>query len=142
MADLLVAQDGAVRITEGGALRVLESDSGVPTRARVTLRQDQSVSSSYDIGDVVVWTATFVDGDSEPVDPTLVVFVWRLFDGTETTYEYGTDPEVELEAVGVYTFVTPELTQNGKHVCRVDGTEPFAAAERAIGVRSSRFANP
>lgn len=43
---------------------------------------------------------------------------------------------------GVYTFTAPELTQSGLHTCRVDGTDPTGAAERSIGVRQSRFANP
>ena len=142
MADLLVAQDGDAFLLEDGDLFALESDSGAPSRATVTLRQDQSVNSYYDVGDVVFWTATFADGDGVPVDPTIVRFVWRLFDGTETTYVFGDDPEVDTTGVGVYTFLTPELTLNGKHVCRVDGTEPYAAAERAVGVRTSKFANP
>jgi hypothetical protein len=139
MADLLIAQDGAAFLTEDGRLMALQSDSGVASGARVTLVADQA---RYDVGDVVFCTATFVDRDGEPIDPTIVSFVWRLFDGTETTFTYGDDAAVDLDNVGIYTFTSPEITQAGKHVCRVDGTEPYAAAERPIPVRTSSFANP
>jgi hypothetical protein len=139
MADLLIAQDGAALLTEDGRLMVLQSDNGVQTGARVTLVADQV---RYDVGDVAFFTATFVDRGGEPIDPTIVSFVWRLFDGTETSFSYGDDPEVELVNVGIYTFSSPEITQFGKHVCRVDGTDPYAAAERPIPVRASSFANP
>ena len=49
---------------------------------------------------------------------------------------------VDTTDTGVYTFTAPELTQSGLHTCRVDGTDPTGAAERSIGVRQSRFANP
>lgn len=139
MADLLLAQDGSPFVTEDGRLMVLQSDTGGSVGARVTLTSDLA---RYDVGDVAFCTATFVDRDGEPIDPAIVTFVWRLFDGTETSFSYGDDPEVELVNVGIYTFTTPEISQFGKHVVRVDGTDPYAAAERPIPVRASSFANP
>lgn len=142
MADLLLAQDTEFLATEGGALLALQGDDGLSTATTVTLRQNRSTNAYYWIGDVPVFTATFVDTASAAVDPTIVAFTWRLFDGTESTYTYGTDSEVEQTSTGVYTFAAPELTMAGKHTCRVDGTEPTGAAERSIGVHQSQFANP
>jgi len=141
--DYLLAQDEDYFMAfEDGSLIALESDSGTTAAATVTLRQNLTSNAYYWIGDVPVFTATFVDVDSEATDPAIVVFTWRLFDGTETSYTFGDDDEVDTTATGVYTFTAPELTQSGLHTCRVDGTDPTGAAERSIGVRQSRFANP
>ncbi len=140
--DFLLGQNGDPLTLEDGSLWALESDSGVTAVATVTLRQNLSTNAYYWIGDVPVFTATFVDLDGAATDPTIVVFTWRLFDGTETTYTFGDDDEVDTTGIGVYTFIAPELTQSGKHTCRVDGTDPTAAAERSIGVRQSQFDNP
>ncbi len=136
--DLWLTEEGDPWLAEDGALLVLESDDGAPTAATVTLTQNRSTNAYYWIGDVPVWTATF----SPAEDPAVVVFTWRLFDGTETSYTFGDDDEVDTTDTGVYTFTAPELTQSGKHTCRVDGTDPTGAAERSIGVRASQFANP
>lgn len=139
--DLWLNEDGDPWLAEDGSLLVLESDNGSARAATVTLRQNVN-PANYWIGDVPVFTATFVDLDGAATDPTIVVFTWRLFDGTETSYTFGDDDEVDTTDTGVYTFTAPELTQPGLHTCRVDGTDPTGAAERSIGVRQSRFANP
>lgn len=136
--DLWLTEEGDPWLAEDGSLLVLESDDGAPTAATVTLTQNRSTNAYYWIGDVPVFTATF----SPAEDPAIVVFTWRLFDGTETSYTFGDDDEVDTTDTGVYTFTAPELTQPGLHTCRVDGTDPTGAAERSIGVRQSRFANP
>ena len=141
--DYLLAQDEDYFLAfEDGSLIALESDSGTIAAATVTLRQNLSTNAYYWIGDVPVFTATFVDVDGEATDPAIVVFTWRLFDGTETSYTFGEDDEVETTDAGVFVFTAPELTQSGKHTCRVDGTDPTGAAERSIGVRASQFDNP
>lgn len=140
--DLWLTEEGDPWLAEDGSLLVLESDDGAPTAATVTLTQNRSTNAYYWIGDVPVFTATFVDLDGAATDPTIVVFTWRLFDGTETSYTFGDDDEVDTTDTGVYTFTAPEFTQSGLHTCRVDGTDPTGAAERSIGVRQSRFANP
>lgn len=139
--DLWLTEDGDPWLAEDGSLLVLESDNGSARAATVTLRQNVN-PANYWIGDVPVFTATFTDTDGGASDPAIVVFTWRLFDGTETSYTFGDDDEVDTTATGVYTFTAPELTQSGLHTCRVDGTDPTGAAERSIGVRQSRFANP
>lgn len=136
--DLWLTEEGDPWLAEDGSLLVLESDDGAPSAATVTLTQNRSTNAYYWIGDVPVFTATF----SPAEDPAVVVFTWRLFDGTETSYTFGDDDEVDTTDTGVYTFTAPELTQSGKHTCRVDGTDPTGAAERSIGVRASQFANP
>lgn len=139
--DLWLTEEGDPWLAEDGSLLVLESDDGAPTAATVTLRQNVT-PATYWIGDVPVFTATFVDLDAAATDPAIVVFTWRRFDGTESSYTFGTDDEVDSTGIGVYTFIAPELDQQGLHTCRVDGTDPTGAAERSIGVRQSRFANP
>lgn len=141
MPDFLLGEDSDPLTLEDGSLWALEGDSGVTAVATVTLRQNVN-PGNYWIGDVPVFTATFVDLDSVATDPAIVVFTWRRFDGTESSYTFGTDDEVDSTGVGVYTFIAPELDQQGLHTCRVDGTDPTAAAERSIGVRASKFANP
>ena len=140
--DLWLTEEGDPWLAEDGSLLVLESDDGAPTAATVTLTQNRSTNAYYWIGDVPVFTATFVDLESVATDPAIVVFTWRRFDGTESSYTFGTDDEVDSTGVGVYTFIAPELDQQGLHTCRVDGTDPTAAAERSIGVRQSKFDNP
>ena len=140
--DLWLTEEGDPWLAEDGSLLVLESDDGAPTAATVTLTQNRSTNAYYWIGDVPVFTATFVDLDAAATDPAIVVFTWRRFDGTESSYTFGTDDEVDSTGIGVYTFIAPELDQQGLHMCRVDGTDPTAAAERSIGVRASKFANP
>lgn len=140
--DYLLAQDEDYFLAfEDGSLIALESDSGTTAAATCTLRQNVN-PANYWIGDVPVFTATFVDTNGDAVDPAIVVFTWRLFDGTETSYTFGEDEQVDTTDTGVFVFTTPELTQSGLHTCRVDGTDPTGAAERSIGVRQSRFANP
>lgn len=139
--DLWLNEDGDPWLAEDGSLLVLESDAGSARVATVTLRQNVN-PANYWIGDAPVFTATFTDTDGNATDPGIVVFTWRLFDGTETSYTFGDDDEIDTTDVGVYVFTAPELTQSGLHTCRVDGTDPTGAAERSIGVRQSRFANP
>lgn len=141
--DLWLTEEGDPWLAEDGSLLVLESDDGARTAvATVTLRQNRSTNAYYWIGDVPVFTATFVDLNGGATDPAIVVFTWRRFNGTESSYTFGTDNKVDSTGIGVYTFTAPELNQQGLHTCRVDGTDPTAAAERSIGVRQSRFANP
>ena len=96
--DYLLGENGDPLMLEDGSLWALESDSGVTAVATVTLRQNLSTNAYYWIGDVPVFTATFVDLDGAATDPTIVVFTWRLFDGTETTYTFGDDDEVDTTA--------------------------------------------
>ena len=72
MPDILLGQDGDPLTLEDGSLWALESDSGTTAAATCTLRQNVN-PATYWIGDVPVFTATFVDLDSVATDPTIVV---------------------------------------------------------------------
>lgn len=139
--DLWLTEEGDPWLAEDGSLLVLQADSGTTAVATVTLRQNVN-PATYWIGDAPVFTATFVDLNGGATDPAIVVFTWRRFNGTESSYTFGTDDKVDSTGIGVYTFTAPELGRQGLHTCRVDGTDPTAAAERSIEVRQSRFANP
>lgn len=137
MPDLLLAEDGTFLSLESGlGFFAMEYDTGEFATGIVALRQDQSVNSYYDIGDVPLWTATFTS-DGEPVSPTAVRFIVRTPSGTETVHDLG-DDDVTTVSAGVYRLTAPVLTTNGVHWCRVVGTDPNTAAERPIGVRSRK----
>lgn len=138
MAELIAAQDGGLIELEGGGYWALESDDGIPATGTVTLRQDHPVNHYYDIGDVPVFTATFVDLAGVRVDPASASFAFRTPSGVETSYDFPTDGEVSTSSTGVYVLIAPELATFGVHWCRVVGTDPYAAAERPIGVRSRK----
>lgn len=95
-----------------------------------------------DIGDLRYITIAFVDEAGVAADPTTVTFRLRTPDGTETSYVYGTDPEVERTAVGAYRFaLTPSVS--GPHHYRWVGAGAVAEAEEGfIRVRGSAFTTP
>jgi hypothetical protein len=66
----------------------------------------------------------------------------RSPDGGETSYTYGTDPEVVRDDVGVY-HLDLRLTAEGPWSVRFVGTGALVAAvESLITARASRFAQP
>ena len=101
------------------------------------------MSTTFDVGDKPVFTATFKDPADTLTDPTTVVFLWRTPAGTETDYIYLTDSEVTRSSVGVFVFNAPTITVAGSHYCRAKATAGLiAAAELGIGVSASKFTNP
>ena len=138
MADLLLTQGADFLATEGGNLLALQSATST-TSGTVTLVQNLPRNHYYDIGDVPVFTATFLDLAGALTDPEEVEFLFVLPNGSPSTWVFGTDDEVDTTGTGVYVFVAPELTVRGVHWCRVESTEITAAAERAIGVRETKF---
>lgn len=141
MAAVLALQSGGALLLESGAPMLLESGTAPAGVANVTLRQDHPANSYYDIGDIVEYTATFTTLDGDPIDPDVVVFSLKVPAGTVTSYTFGSDADVVQASAGVYVLTSPELAASGVHWCRVDGTGPYAAAERPVGVRSSRFSS-
>ena len=62
------------------------------------------VDSTIQVGNVVRATGAFTNAldDFNPIDPSLVYCTVFEPDGTETTYQWGTDPQVQKTSIGVY----------------------------------------
>ncbi len=57
----------------------------------------------HDLGDVILVSAAFVDGDTEaPIDPDAVMLSIRTPAGVVTTYTHGVNSTIVKEAVGQY----------------------------------------
>lgn len=95
-------------------------------------------------GSTVRITGTFLDQDDTDTDPTVsVVFKIRSPSGTETTYTYGTDAELQRESTGDYTCDV-RVTEGGRWLYRWEaqttiGTTAYVAGEGAIVVQRSDF---
>lgn len=81
---------------------------------------------SFVVGSSPRFHATFSVDDVD-TDPTAVTFTWRIGTGDETEWVYGTDPEVEKDAVGQYSVVLP-VTAAGVWYGRWEGTGAAIAA--------------
>jgi hypothetical protein len=93
--------------------------------------------NTYDIGDRIVCSATFVDADGEPVDPDTVSFEMRLPNRSKVTKVYGTDPEVQKTGVGVYE-ISRDVELSGDYYYRFWSTgNGKAAGEMHFKVRWS-----
>lgn len=99
------------------------------------------MTSSREMGQQSVWTATFKDDNNAPVDPATVVFKWMTSasSSSSTTYTYGTDDEITRKDVGVYEFTSPVYTNSGAHFLRAESTAPASAHETSIQVQQSWF---
>ncbi len=84
--------------------------------------------ADYDIGDTRNLSVTFSVGGSL-TDPTTVTFKMKEPDGTETTYVFGTDPELTNPSTGVYTVSWP-ITQSGIHRYKFVATGTVEQAEQ------------
>lgn len=97
------------------------------------------MTSIYDIGDEVRCSVTFTDQDGNDADPGTVEFKYQQPDGTETTYTYGTDPEVVKSSTGNY-HVDVSVTAAGYWYYRWEGTGVVQSASEAWFVaRRSEF---
>lgn len=87
------------------------------------------------IGQQSVWTATFRDDTGALVDPATVTFKWQQVGETSaTSFEHGTDPEVEHPSDGVYVFTAPWFQTSGRYVCWCESTVPYTSNEQTIEV--------
>ena len=95
--------------------------------------------SNKEIGDRPKFQTTFTT-DGTPADPTVVKFLLRLPDGTETVY---VSPDVTNPSVGVYEFENYQLVQAGEHCYRFNGSGAVvASAESTFTVRETCFTAP
>ncbi len=82
----------------------------------------------YDIGDLVLLTATFRDLNGVLTDPSTPTIKVRTPNGTLTSYVYPTDAAMVKDVVGVYYLqFTP--TVDGYHGWSALGTAAVAAGE-------------
>lgn len=99
----------------------------------------------YDVGDVARLSCIFTklqSGRKVKADPTVVKVKVRDPNNRETTYTYGTDPEVVRDGVGEYHIDRPTSTV-GEWWHRWIGTGAVAtASEEKYTVRKSVFAAP
>ena len=81
---------------------------------------------------------TFRDQDDVLTNPTTVKFKTRTPAGTETTYTYGTDAEVERESTGLYlASVVPD--EAGRWFFRWETTGPVYTTAGNFIVQYSPF---
>ena len=92
---------------------------------------------THDLGDKRRLTVTFTDINAAAADPTTITFRMLEPDDTQTSYVYGTDPEVVKSATGIY-YVDWDVAQAGRHSYRFIGTGTVAQAAEAdfYGLRS------
>lgn len=96
----------------------------------------------YDIGDRPIITATFADITGGAAVATVVTFIVKTPNGTETSYPAG-HADVTNPSTNVWKLQMPTLAEAGRHAIRTKSTSSIVAAEEAtLTVRASRFASP
>lgn len=100
-------------------------------------------SSDVTVGTAPTVTATFVDADGAPADPSAIEVVTLAPDDTRTVYT-SPDATITNPAVGTWVFTFPAaITLHGKWWVRVAGTATIvAASEVSFRVRPSNTAAP
>ena len=98
---------------------------------------------TFDIGDQVKVTATFVDFAGVLTTPTAVKFQVEQADGTETSYTQAA-PEVANPSTGVWTLlITLTANDPGRWYVRTRGTAFLLAADEDwFDVKRSVFTVP
>lgn len=84
--------------------------------------------SYYEVGDRPSISSTFTSGGTL-TDPTTLTFTYRTPAGVETTWVYGTNPEIVRSSLGVYTLELP-LTEAGRWDYKWTATGTVAAVDR------------
>ena len=65
------------------------------------------ITTSWKAGASPSFTISTVDDDGDAADPSSLVVVETVPDGTATTYTYGVDSEIVKSSTGVYVFTGP-----------------------------------
>lgn len=85
-------------------------------------------------------TVTFQDESGTGIDPDTVVLKTMSPCGTETTYTYGTDAEVQRETTGQYLGdITPDRAGRWRFRWESTGTETTTVIEDSFIVQASKF---
>ena len=98
------------------------------------------MNTGYIVGDKPRVKATFLEIDTnDPIDPSTVKVIVMQPDGTETTYIYGTDSEVEKISTGVYAIaLLLDSSGHWKFLWKGLGTLS-GAAKAVVAVRPTGF---
>ena len=98
------------------------------------------MANTYDKGDLVRISASCKDSAGALVNPTGLLFKYKVGSGATTTYTYGTDEEVVRTGTGIY-YVDLSLTEDDTHYYyRWEATGTGQAAEEGeLVVKDSRF---
>lgn len=95
--------------------------------------------NTYDVGDQVRCSVTFTNSSGDPVDPTTVLFKYKINRGSTVTLTYGIDAAVVKTDTGDY-YVDVTITQEGTWSYRFEGSgNVTAAAEGSFLARDSAF---
>jgi len=96
------------------------------------------MARKYEVADMIRLSASFtVNGVA--TDPTTVTLKIMPDGGSETVYEYGTDPELEKESVGNY-FCDFAIPSEGDWYYKWYGTgDAYAAKQGSFEVIDSYF---
>lgn len=85
-------------------------------------------------------TATFQDEDGTAVDPATITLKTRDPRGTETSYIYGTDAEVQRQEAGIYLGdITPDRAGRWRFRWESTGTGQTTVIENSFIVQASEF---
>lgn len=102
---------------------------------------DQLLNAPQFVKGVQVYvSASFTNASGSLVDPTGVVFKWKLKNGSTTTLTYGVDAALVKDATGVY-HVTFTPSSAGIHYIQwtTTGTTLVGAWESTIVITESNF---
>lgn len=96
--------------------------------------------AAYERDQTITLSTTFRDAEGDLADPSDVVCMVEMPDGTQTTYNDGTTPAVSNPSVGAYQIVIP-ATQSGMVTYRWVGTtgQSVAVDQRQLHVLLSPF---
>lgn len=91
-------------------------------------------------GGAVMFLIDVTDPESgDHVDPAELTGMLRKPDGTQLTYVYDTDPEIERTGLGVFRFLIYLDHQGGVWNVRITTDDPRDAQEYTFTVRPSVF---
>lgn len=94
------------------------------------------IPNRYALGDTVTFAANFQVADADH-DPTTVKFTIRNPTGIETTYVYGTDPELTKISVGDYEIeLTLNISRSWHYEWEAEGVNKGLIEQRVIVRRS------
>lgn len=85
-------------------------------------------------------TVTFQDEDGVAIDPATVTLKTLSPCGTETSYVYGTDAEVQRQSAGLYLGdITPDRAGRWRFRWESTGTGQTTVIEDSFIVQASKF---
>ncbi len=94
---------------------------------------------SYWQGQVTGVTIRFTNTSGTPVDPSGVMFSWRIGEGATTTWTYGPSPQITRQANGVYRADIDTTTAVGLYRFRAFSTGTYQGADEGAFIVESQF---